>query len=138
MARGARSPPAFSGFLGRTAASPAAVAGSIRERDCVRSRAQFGASGAADWRSTKERKGMKISILDDYFDTVRTLACFQKLRGHEVTVWNDHVQDTDALAARLKDAECLVFIRERRAICAPLVERLHSRGLIRQRIVYST
>ena len=48
---------------------------------------------------------MKISILDDYFDTVRTLACFQRLKGHEVTVWNDHVQDTDALAARLKDAE---------------------------------
>jgi hypothetical protein len=23
---------------------------------------------------------MKISILDDYFDTVRTLACFQKLK----------------------------------------------------------
>ena len=45
---------------------------------------------------------MKISILDDYFDTLRTLPCFQKLTGHEVTVWNDHVQETDALAARLK------------------------------------
>ena len=55
---------------------------------------------------------MKISILDDYFDTVRTLACFRKLAGHEVTVWNDHVQETDALAARLKDTECLVLIRE--------------------------
>ena len=43
---------------------------------------------------------MKIAILDDYFDTLRTLPCFQKLKGHEVTVWNDHVQDTDALAAR--------------------------------------
>ena len=67
---------------------------------------------------------MKISILDDYFDTVRTLACFQKLKGHEVTVWNDHVQDTDALAARLKDAECLVLIRERTRIQADLLERL--------------
>jgi hypothetical protein len=28
---------------------------------------------------------MKISILDDYFDTLRTLACFHKLDGHEVT-----------------------------------------------------
>ena len=42
---------------------------------------------------------MKITILDDYFDTVRTLPCFAKLAGHEVTVWNDHVQDVDALAA---------------------------------------
>ena len=46
---------------------------------------------------------MKISILDDYHDTLRTLSAFSKLAGHEVKIWNDHVQDTDALAARLKD-----------------------------------
>ena len=79
---------------------------------------------------------MKISILDDYFDTLRTLPCFQKLRGHEVTVWNDHVQDTDALAARLKDSECLVLIRERTKIQAPLLERLRRLKLISQRSVY--
>ena len=79
---------------------------------------------------------MKISILDDYFDTVRTLGCFGKLDGHEVTVWNDHVQDTDALAARLKDSECLVLIRERTKIQAPLLERLAKLKLISQRSVY--
>jgi D-3-phosphoglycerate dehydrogenase len=79
---------------------------------------------------------MKISILDDYFDTVRTLACFQKLKGHEVTVWNDHVQDTEALAARLEDAECLVLIRERTKIQADLLGRLPRLKLISQRSVY--
>ena len=79
---------------------------------------------------------MKISILDDYFDTVRTLACFKKLDGDEVTVWNDHVQDTGALAARLKDTECLVLIRERTKIQAPLLERLPGLKLISQRSVY--
>jgi D-3-phosphoglycerate dehydrogenase len=79
---------------------------------------------------------MKISILDDYFDTLRTLPCFQKLKGHEVTVWNDHVQDTDALAARLKDTECLVLIRERTRIQAALLERLPKLKLISQRSVY--
>src|SRR5215468_286343 len=79
---------------------------------------------------------MKISILDDYFDTVRTLACFQKLEGHEVTVWNDHVQDTEALAARLQDTECLVLIRERTKIQADLLERLPRLKLISQRSVY--
>ena len=79
---------------------------------------------------------MKISILDDYFDTVRTLACFRKLDGHEVTVWNDHVQDTDVLAARLKDTECLVLIRERTKIQAPMLERLGKLKLISQRSVY--
>ena len=79
---------------------------------------------------------MKISILDDYFDTVRTLACFRKLAGHEVTVWNDHVQDTNMLAARLKDTECLVLIRERTRIEADLLERLPKLKLISQRSVY--
>jgi D-3-phosphoglycerate dehydrogenase len=79
---------------------------------------------------------MKISILDDYFDTVRTLPSFQKLAGHAVTVWNDHVQDTDALAARLADTECLVLIRERTAIRAALLERLPGLKLISQRSTY--
>jgi D-3-phosphoglycerate dehydrogenase len=79
---------------------------------------------------------MKITIIDDYFDTVRTLECFKKLAGHEVTIWNDHVQDTDALAERLKDAEVLVLIRERTKIRAPLLEKLPKLKLISQRSVY--
>jgi D-3-phosphoglycerate dehydrogenase / 2-oxoglutarate reductase len=79
---------------------------------------------------------MKISILDDYFDTVRTLACFQKLKEHDVQIWNDHVQDVDQLAERLKDTEVLVLIRERTKIQAPLLERLSKLKLISQRSVY--
>lgn len=79
---------------------------------------------------------MKISILDDYFDTLRTLSCFQKLAGHDVKVWNDHVQDIDVLAARLQDTECLVLIRERTKIQATLLERLPRLKLISQRSVY--
>jgi D-3-phosphoglycerate dehydrogenase / 2-oxoglutarate reductase len=79
---------------------------------------------------------MKVAVLDDYFDTVRTLACFGRLAGHEVTVWTDHVQDVEALAARLKDTEALVLIRERTQIRAPLLERLPKLRLISQRSVY--
>src|ERR1051325_513284 len=79
---------------------------------------------------------MNITILDDYFDTLRTLDCFAKLAGHDVTIWNDHLQETDALAARLKDAEVLVLIRERTKIRAPLLERLPKLRLISQRSVY--
>jgi D-3-phosphoglycerate dehydrogenase len=81
-------------------------------------------------------QAMKISILDDYHDTLRTLACFARLEGHEVTVWNDHLQETGALAERLKDAEALVLIRERTKIGAPLLERLPKLRLISQRSVY--
>jgi D-3-phosphoglycerate dehydrogenase len=79
---------------------------------------------------------MNITILDDYFDTLRTLRCFSKLDGHRVEVWTDHVQDTDALAGRLKDTEALVLIRERTAIRAPLLDRLPKLRLISQRSVY--
>ena len=79
---------------------------------------------------------MKISMLDDYFDTLRTLDCFTKLDGHEVTIWNDHVQDEDALVERLQDTEVLVLIRERTKIRTPLLERLPKLRLISQRSVY--
>lgn len=79
---------------------------------------------------------MKISILDDYFDTLRTLDCFQKLQGHEVEIWNDHVQEADALSQRLKNTEALVLFRERTKIQAPLLERLPKLRLISQRSVY--
>ena len=79
---------------------------------------------------------MNITILDDYFDTLRTLNCFQKLQGHEVTCWNDHVQDVDALAERLGNTDALVLIRERTEIRAPLLERLPRLKLISQRSVF--
>ncbi len=79
---------------------------------------------------------MKITILDDYFDTLRTLPCFEMLDGHDVTIWNDHVQDVDALAERLRETEVLILIRERTEIRAPLLERLPRLKLISQRSVY--
>ena len=79
---------------------------------------------------------MKVAILDDYFDTLRTLPCFAKLGSHEVTVWNDHEQDVDRLAARLKATEALVLFRERTQIRTPLLERLPNLRLISQRSVY--
>ena len=79
---------------------------------------------------------MKVTILDDYGDTLRTLACYSKLKGHDVKIWTDHLQDTDKLAERLKDTEALVLIRERTKIQAPLLKKLPKLKLISQRSVY--
>ncbi len=79
---------------------------------------------------------MKITILDDYFDTLRTLPCFAKLDGHDITVWNDHVQDVEVLAGRLVETEVLVLFRERTKIRTPLLEQLPKLKLISQRSVY--
>ncbi|HVC71329.1 MAG TPA: D-2-hydroxyacid dehydrogenase family protein [Acidimicrobiales bacterium] len=79
---------------------------------------------------------MKITILDDYFDTLRTLACFDTLADHDVMVWNDHVQDVESLAVRLRDTEALVLIRERTEIRSALLDQLPALRLISQRSVY--
>lgn len=79
---------------------------------------------------------MKVHLLDDWHDTLRHLPSFARLDEHEVTVWNDHVEDPAVLADRLSDAEALVLFRERTAITADLLERLPKLRLISQRSVY--
>jgi D-3-phosphoglycerate dehydrogenase / 2-oxoglutarate reductase len=79
---------------------------------------------------------MKVAIIDDWFDTLRTLPCFERLEDHEVTVFTDHVQETEPLAERLQGFDALVLIRERTEIRAPLLERLPDLRLISQRSVY--
>ena len=79
---------------------------------------------------------MKLHILDDWFDTLRGLPCFEMLNGHDVTVWTDHEPDPEELAARIQDAEALVLFRERTRITADLLDRLPNLKLISQRSVY--
>jgi D-3-phosphoglycerate dehydrogenase len=86
--------------------------------------------------SAPDRRPIAVSILDDYFDTLHTLPCFDKLAPFDVTIWNDHVEDVDVLAERLNDTEVLVLIRERTKIQAPLLARLPKLRLISQRSVY--
>ncbi len=75
---------------------------------------------------------MKIVIPDDYQGAVRTLECFSKLDGHEVTIYNDSVTDVDVLAERFREAEALVLIRERTAVGEALLDRLPRLKVIAQ------
>jgi len=100
-----------------------------------------GAAGSgATTAHTGRRQGggptVKVTILDDYLDTLRTLSCFALLDGHDVTVWTDHTDDVDVLADRLRETEALVLIRERTALPGALLERLPALRLISQRSVY--
>lgn len=79
---------------------------------------------------------MKLAILDDYFDTLRTLPCFERLAGHDVTVFTDHVQETDALVSRLRGFDAVVLFRERTRVTAELLDRLPDLKLISQRSGY--
>ena len=73
---------------------------------------------------------MKVHILDDWFDTLRGLPCYELLKGHDVTVWTDHEPDPIRLAKRVQEAEALVLFRERTKISATLLERLPNLQLI--------
>jgi D-3-phosphoglycerate dehydrogenase / 2-oxoglutarate reductase len=77
-----------------------------------------------------------IGAISVFMAGIRTLQCFRKLDGHDVTIWNDQVYDLDLLADRLHEAEALVLIRERTTIAATLLERLPRLRLISQRSVY--
>ena len=75
---------------------------------------------------------LRIAIPDDYQNCVRSLACFSKLAGHQVTVFNDTLHDVAALAERLQHFDALVLTRERTAISADLLARLPQLRVISQ------
>lgn len=81
---------------------------------------------------TQTMKKLRISIIDDYQDVVRTLVCFAKLQDHDVRIWNDAVADVDVLSKRLADADVLVLMRERTKIDDNLLGRLPNLKLISQ------
>ena len=75
---------------------------------------------------------MHIVIPDDYQGAVRKLAAYDKLKGHQVTIFNDTVKDLDAQVERFKDADAIVLIRERTVITPELLTRLPKLKLISQ------
>ena len=75
---------------------------------------------------------MKIAILDDYQDCVRSLPCFSLLDAHEVKVFTHGARGIGQLAIRLADFEALVLIRERTSLPRTLLEKLPKLKLISQ------
>ena len=75
---------------------------------------------------------MKIAILDDYQDAVRSLECFRLLEGHDVKVFNNSTRGLGQLAIRLAPFDALVLIRERTALTRALLAKLPNLKLISQ------
>lgn len=65
---------------------------------------------------------MRIVILDDYADSVRSLTAFGQLREHDVVIYRDPVSSLGQWAERLAGAQALVPIRERTAINAAVLD----------------
>ena len=75
---------------------------------------------------------MKIAVIDDYQNAFRTLACFSRLKGHEVAVFTDTEKDPAKLAARLQDADIVLLTQQRSRFPRAVVERLPKLKLISQ------
>ena len=56
----------------------------------------------------------RVAILDDYQNVALTMADWSALpAGYDVTVFNDHVSEPEALVRRLADFEVVCIMRER-------------------------
>jgi D-3-phosphoglycerate dehydrogenase len=75
---------------------------------------------------------MKIAILDDYQDCVRSLDCFRLLDGHDVKVFTNSARGVMQLAIRLAEFDALVLIRERTVLSRALLDKLPKLKLISQ------
>jgi D-3-phosphoglycerate dehydrogenase len=75
---------------------------------------------------------MRIAVIDDYQNALRTLNCFQKLTGHDVIVHNDTEKHPDRLAERLQGAEVVLLTQQRSAFPRAVIERLPRLRLVSQ------
>lgn len=74
---------------------------------------------------------VRIAILDDYQDVSRELADWSPLAGRaEITVFNDHLSDSDAVVQRLLPFDVVCVMRERTPLPRAVIERLPRLKLI--------
>lgn len=67
----------------------------------------------------------KIAVLDDYQNVALTSAEWRPVLDRaEVTVFNDHLADADALVTRLRPFDAVCVMRERTPLPRPILERL--------------
>ncbi|MDF4976322.1 D-2-hydroxyacid dehydrogenase family protein [Vibrio parahaemolyticus] len=74
---------------------------------------------------------MKITVLDDYQDVVKTLDCFDLLSHHDVSILNETLPESE-LVVQLQETDVLVLIRERTVITESLLSRLPNLKVISQ------
>ena len=76
-------------------------------------------------------KPVAVAVLDDYQGAALRLADWSVLDGRAaVTVFNDHLSNTDAVVERLKGFEVLCVMRERTPLPRATLERLPKLKLI--------
>jgi phosphoglycerate dehydrogenase-like enzyme len=74
---------------------------------------------------TKPRHALKIAILDDYQNVALNIADWSAIaKKADITVFNDHIDQTDALIERLLPFDVICVMRERTPLRRDVIERL--------------
>src|SRR5271170_615790 len=78
-----------------------------------------------------KQERFRIAILDDYQDVALSLADWSVLDARAtVTVFNDHLADSDAVIERLQPFDIVCVMRERTPMTRAIIERLPKLSLI--------
>jgi phosphoglycerate dehydrogenase-like enzyme len=81
--------------------------------------------------SKQERVRVAVAVLDDYQHAALSLADWSALDERAaVTVFDDHLADTDAVVARLQPFDIVCVMRERTPMTRTIIERLPKLRLI--------
>src|SRR5271163_4586951 len=74
---------------------------------------------------------MKIAILDDYQNVALEMADWSFIAGRaDITVFNDHIADPDAVIERLLPFDVICVMRERTPLPREIIERLPQLKLV--------
>src|ERR1700730_12845299 len=65
---------------------------------------------------------MKVAVIDDYQNVVRSLQCFEKLQGFDVAVFHEPARDEAALVEQLKGVDAVILTMQRTAIPRSVLE----------------
>ncbi|QEN15301.1 D-2-hydroxyacid dehydrogenase family protein [Mycolicibacterium sp. ELW1] len=74
---------------------------------------------------------VQVAVLDDYQNVALTMTDWSPVSGRaDITVFNDHVSDPDALVARLAPFDVVFVMRERTPLPRSVIERLPNLKMI--------
>jgi phosphoglycerate dehydrogenase-like enzyme len=80
---------------------------------------------------SNDREQFRVAVLDDYQNVALSMADWSTLKGRaDVTVFNDHIADVDAVVSSLLPFEIVCVMRERTPMTRTVVERLPKLRLI--------
>src|ERR1700719_976348 len=99
-------------------------------RSTKASRAKINSMTKQISESTKQEH-FRIAVLDDYQHVALSVADWSVLEGRAtVTVFNDHLADSDAVVERLQPFDIVCVMRERTPMTRTILERLPKLRLI--------